>query len=150
MTRLEKCELLKDMGYTYNPETGKIYGKRKKELNAKRNGYIVITVTNKPYSAVYAHHYAWFWVYGDTDFEMLDHINQIKTDNRIDNLRLANSNINQQNRLKTTKGYRWHKVKKKWCSSITTNNKSKHLGCFNIEEDARDAYLQAKEKYHII
>lgn len=150
MTRLEKCELLKKMGYTYNPENGKIYGKRKKELNAKRNGYIIITITNKPYSSIFAHHFAWYMTYGNVDFEMLDHINQIKDDNRIVNLRLANSNINQQNRLKTTKGYRWHKIKKKWCSSITTNNQSTYLGCFNLEEEARNAYLNAKSIYHQI
>ena len=35
MTRLEKCELLKSKGYTYNPETGKIFNRFGKELTAK-------------------------------------------------------------------------------------------------------------------
>ena len=35
MTRLEKCEILKERGYTYNPTNGKIYNPKGKEITGK-------------------------------------------------------------------------------------------------------------------
>jgi hypothetical protein len=52
--------------------------------------------------------------------------------------------------LLKSKGYTWHKHRKKWMSSIKVNKRTIHLGYFETEEKARNAYLQAKEKYHII
>jgi hypothetical protein len=148
MTRLEKCELLKSKGFTYNPETGKIFGVRGKEIIRKnKNGYIIIDINyqNKKYN-IYGHHYAWYWVYGNVDFEMLDHINRDRSDNRISNLRITNHIENQQNQ--DGKGYGFHKRDKKWFAQIWFENKKKWLGYFDTEEEARQAYLSAKLKYH--
>jgi len=147
MTRLEKCELLKDMGYTYNPETGKIYGELGKEIITQNNGYIKIG-SNHIKGNLSAHHFAWYMTYGNVDFEMLDHINRDKIDNCICNLRISNTQKNQFNT--NAKGYYFDKSRNKWRSKISINNKHIHLGRYNTEEEARDAYLQAKEKYHII
>jgi len=38
----------------------------------------------------------------------------------------------------------------KWKAQITVNGKNTYLGSFNIEEEARNAYLNAKLKYHKI
>ena len=48
------------------------------------------------------------------------------------------------------KGYSWNKTMQKYESSIRTDGVKKHLGYFAKEEDARQVYLVAKEKYHII
>ena len=37
------------------------------------------------------------------------------------------------------------KKKNKWRSQISINSKEKHLGLFEKEEDARQAYLDARE-----
>ena len=42
MTRLEKCVILKEKGYSYDKKTGKIYGIRGNEIVGKRNGYIFL------------------------------------------------------------------------------------------------------------
>ena len=79
---------------------------------------------------------------------VIDHKNGIRNDNRIDNLRVV---TRQQNQFNTNaKGYYWNKVNKKWQAGICVNYKIKYLGAFDKEEDARQAYLVAKEKYHII
>ena len=39
---------------------------------------------------------------------------------------------------------------KNWKVQIQVNGKRKFLGCFDNEEDARNTYLEAKAKYHII
>jgi hypothetical protein len=62
-------------------------------------------------------------------------------------LRVVNSSENKQNTI-STKGYTWHKPSKKYQASITINNKRQYLGYYDTEEAAREAYLNAKEKYH--
>jgi hypothetical protein len=148
MTRLERCEILKSKGYTYDPETGKIYGVFGKELKNKIQGYISISGGNNFKGNLLGHHYAYFMTYGHVDFDRLDHFNRIKTDNRISNLRIL---TNQQNSFNTNaKGYCWDKQYQKWRAYIMLNGKQIHLGRFNTEEEARQSYLKAKEKIHII
>jgi hypothetical protein len=81
--------------------------------------------------------------------KQVDHINGIRNDNRKENLRIVNNQINQWNRL-TAKGYTFDKRSKKYRAVIVINMKHINLGSFNIEEEARQAYLDAKQKYHII
>ena len=147
MTRLEKCIALKDKGYIYAPETGKIYGVRGNEITGKRKGYIVLQ-NHKPDFPLQAHHFAWYWVYGNVDFIELDHKDTDKTNNRISNLRI--SNRVQQNQNTNAKGFTWCKKNNKWKSRITFEGKTISLGYFNREEEARQAYLNAKKIYHKI
>jgi hypothetical protein len=78
----------------------------------------------------------------------VDHINRIKTDNRLINLRLVTHQQNQFNR--SAKGYGWDKLANKWKAQIKLNGKSKTIGYYVEEEDARSSYLAAKEELHII
>jgi hypothetical protein len=148
MNRIEKCEILKQKGYSYNALTGKIYNRFGKEITRKTKGYININGGNNFKGFLKGHHYAWFYIYGNVDFKMLDHINRDKTDNRISNLRIV---TNQENKFNTSaKGYIWHKKAKKWMSYIRLNGKSIYLGLFNTEDEARETYINAKQKLHII
>jgi hypothetical protein len=148
MDRLQKCELAKKKGYRYNVDTGEIYGIRGNTLKKKTNGYITLQIQYKPKIELYGHHFAWYMTYDNVDFEILDHINRIKTDNRISNLRKSNTQKNAFN--KNVKGYNLCKKTKKWKSQIKIDGKQIHLGYYEIEEEAKQAYLLAKEKYHII
>jgi hypothetical protein len=142
MTRLEKCELLKFKGYTYDKETGKIFGVRGKEIIRKTKGYIILE------NGLLGHHFAWFMTYENVDFVELDHKNRVRNDNRISNLRISTKV--QQNQNTNAKGYNWHEGTNKWRARIYYDKKQIHLGLFNTEEEARNAYLEAKKKYHII
>ena len=79
----------------------------------------------------------------------IDHINRIRDDNRIENLRLVTHQENHFNRTKT-RGYYWNKKKQKWRAEIQVNGKKIYLGYFDYATDARLAYVTAKKKYHII
>ena len=96
----------------------------------------------------YAHNPAWD-IYNSSTDNSIDHINEARSDNRIENLQCV---TNQENQFKNSKakGYYWNKYKKKWIASICLNRKTILLGNFNEESDAREAYLVAKLKYHII
>ena len=64
----------------------------------------------------------------------------------MNNLRIVTNQENQFNR--NAKGY--HKNGKKFQAQISINGKNINLGMFDTKEEAHQAYLQAKEKYHII
>ena len=112
------------------------------------SGHIQIKIKG---TLVFAHQIVWL-MFNDDLPDQIDHINRIKTDNRITNLRAANSLINAQNagmRLDNTSGYPGVTWKNgKWHSRISCNRKRIHLGCFPNKEDAITAYRTAKETYH--
>ena len=146
MTRLDKCKMLKSKGYNYDPETGKIYGIYGKEIkNINNYGYIRCSYDT---ISLLGHHFGWYMTYGNVDFDELDHINRDRSDNRICNLRISTRSHQGQNR-NDVKGYCWDKQRNKWKSYIMLDQKYIYLGRYNTEEEARNAYLEAKKKYHI-
>jgi len=84
----------------------------------------------------------------------IDHINMVKDDNRISNLRECTRSQNNANRLTCksnksgAKGVCRHKQTGKWMAKMTKDNKSIHLGLFENIEDAAQAYAEAAKKYH--
>lgn len=112
-------------------------------------GYLRITVLGRSY---YAHRLAWFYVKG-TWPDQIDHINGIKSDNRIENLRDVTVQQNNQNKLKAQKnsdskvlGVSWHKKAKKWQAHICVYKERKYLGLFDDVNEAHVAYLKEKER----
>lgn len=94
----------------------------------------------------YANHQDWD-IFNTSADNVIDHINRKKSDNRIENLKKTTQ---QENCFNTdSKGYSWHKGSGKWQGQITVNGNLKPLGYFDTEEDAHNAYLKAKEEYHI-
>ena len=81
---------------------------------------------------------------------MRDHIDGNTLNNQRYNLRFVTSRQNNQNRKNINKsskypGISWHKRDKIWQSRILINCKRKHLGYFNTEAEAFNAYKQAVE-----
>jgi hypothetical protein len=78
------------------------------------------------------------------DGEIVDHINNIKHDNRIYNLRIVSFGLNAHNKTKSknasSKYFGVSKDGKKWKSAITYNGEKKHIGIFEEEIDAAKAY----------
>lgn len=54
----------------------------------------------------------------------------------------------QGRRRSGIKGYSWKKCAGKWVANIGVDYKTIHLGSFTEEEDAKQAYLEAKRNYH--
>ena len=81
----------------------------------------------------------------------IDHIDGNKHNNSIENLRVVNQSQNAWNNYhRDVKGYSWNKTNKKFLAYIKVNYKQIHLGSFDLESDAHNAYLDAKKIYHII
>jgi len=150
MTELERCELAKRKGYTYNPETGDIIGVRGKAIRKKTLGYIHCEIKEKKKQYhLKAHRLAWYLYYGELPKNQIDHIDGDPSNNRINNLRDVTPRQNMFN-IKKAKGYSWHKRDKKYAAKIKVNSKNINIGYFITEEEAHNAYLEAKEKYHVI
>jgi hypothetical protein len=152
MTREEKILLAIEKGYTCNPETGQIYtGRGKEVLSTNKAGYIQIQMQKDGKKICLFGHQFVYYTYFHTLPTCIDHINRIKNDNRISNLREATYQQNNWNRS-NVKGYYIEKrnIKETWVAQIKLNNKTICLGSFETEADARDAYLNAKKIYHII
>lgn len=80
----------------------------------------------------------------------VDHIDGDRTNNDPKNLRDVSRSVNAQNRKKA-KGYSFHKRINKYIATINEPGTGKrlHLGYFENEIDARNAYLTAKRSLHI-
>lgn len=142
----------------YDPDTGYFtwIGSTRAKTNGLRagtpstGGYVIISIDNRLYSA---HRLAWFYVYGQWPKEFLGHIDKKRTNNRIANLREVNKSENMQNqtvyKFGTSAGLLGVcKRGYQFVATIKINKKSKHLGTFATEEEAHQAYLTAKQKYH--
>lgn len=116
-----------------------------------RYGYWKITLDKKRYAA---HRLVWMYVHGQWPDDCIDHINRVRTDNRIANLRLATHAQNRQNLSLTNRnksgvrGVSYDAINKKWRASISVNGKAKNLGRFVSIEEASAAYKVAAAKYH--
>lgn len=141
----------------YDPDIG-IFTWRVQRGSAKK-GAIVGTAHNKGYLQVrldkktyLVHRLAWFYVQNDWPAEETDHINGIKTDNRIINLRMATHKENQENRDaqgNNTSGYKgvtWSNKSQKWQAQICHNGARKQLGVFTDLKTAHEAYLAAADE----
>lgn len=78
---------------------------------------------------------------------VIDHINNDKTDNRVENLQIITNRLNcSKDRVGCSSKYTgvcWYKKTSKWIAQIRINKKLKYLGLFNCELSAAVAYNKA-------
>ena len=115
-------------------------------------GYLSASLCGKRHLV---HRIVWKMVYG-TDAELsIDHIDQNRTNNAPSNLRLATKSENARNVSSARSssksgvlGVHFSQRLNKWRAEICINKKNIYLGLFNDLESAKEAYLEAKKKYH--
>lgn len=113
-------------------------------------GYLVGVVLDNIFQA---HRIVWAMHYGEWPNADIDHINHVKTDNRIANLRTVPQQENTKNRSMMTNntskvmGVAWNKQSEAWCARIGVNYKQVHLGLFSTLEEAVVARKAAEIKY---
>ena len=97
---------------------------------------------------------AWAIHYGHWPNWEIDHINCLRSDNRISNLRQASRAENVRNTRKYknntsgVKGVSFHKSKGKYRAYISVEGKQFNLGYFHALEDAAAAYAVASDDRH--
>ena len=100
------------------------------------------------------HRIIWFLIKKEQPPRILDHINNNKTDNRIENLREVTYSENEQNKNKQknntsgVKGVFWCTRDKKWIARVAKNRKRTCVGYFSDLKDAEQAVKQARKELH--
>lgn len=148
--------------YDYDTHTGEFWHRCKRSgLRTGRkagglgnHGYLSIWLGSRLYLA---HRVAWLLHAGRWPESQIDHINMVKTDNRLENLREATpaqQMMNRRVRRETntgTKGvflrHKHHKRIKKYAAKIKVANEVIPLGNFATTEEAAAAYADAANRY---
>jgi HNH endonuclease len=125
--------------FTYT--AGFLYKEGKKiGLCPDKNGYGKLTIKVEGKNFYMRTHRAIFLFYHGYLPEIVDHINGVVTDNRVENLRSSTKNQNQWNRknnIKSATGRRGVVLKDgRYCASCKVNNTRHHLGSFDTLEEA--------------
>lgn len=149
---LTQSELLREIAY--DPESG--YFKRlglvrgpvtEQAGTVNLQGYRKINILGRRYAA---HRLAWLCVHGEMPSGDVDHINGIRDDNRLANLRVVSQSQNTQNTLESAanksgrKGVSWHAQSGKWRASIGINGRKHSYGLYVSKADAIRAREQAE------
>ncbi|MNQ87894.1 AP2 domain protein [compost metagenome] len=124
--------------------------KRLTEADKLRGKYKEVSINNKKYKS---HRLVWLYAYGEFPKGMVDHIDGNRLNNRVENLRLADSSSNNWNRKLNSnsstkvKGVRVHK-NGNFEARIMCNKISYYLGVFDTIEEAEDAVRNKREELH--
>ncbi len=138
----------------YDPDTGVFTWRVKRRGTAeigtvagcrRDNGYRVISLYDRLYRE---HRLVWLYVHGVWPSDEIDHINGVRDDNRINNLREATRKQNSANRRKLNgdlpKGVTKHRGK--FRAQIRIQGRVKHLGVYDTPEQAHAAYCEVAQK----
>lgn len=148
----------------YDPETGYLWWTKQNVNGTRRDlsrpagssnkrGYSTLTINVIKRQTINSHRVAWFLYHGVWPKDQIDHINNIRGDNRIVNLREATNVQNSCNQKvreggsSRYKGVSWNKKSCKWVAQIRRNNKVIHLGLYHNEEEAALTYNKAALEY---
>jgi hypothetical protein len=143
---------------SYDAETGNLIWKsvinrRRKDLVGQiaglkhHSGYIHITFAGKEYAA---HRVCFYLYHGYWPKNYIDHINGIRDDNRICNLRDVKKSLNAQNQKEHREGKlwgaSWQKRSNNWMARFTHQGKQMYFGSYDTEEQAHKIAKQEFEK----
>lgn len=149
--------------FRYDYETGVLYWRRRnsnrvpKTLEAgtlmKSNGYLYVQVHGRLYPVRRVVMLMCYGFYGEgLD---VDHINHVRNDNRLFNLRFVTRSENSKNQSLSSKsttgvtGVSFLKARKKYIAQIGVNRKLIYLGMFEtLEEAAARAEANLKYKFN--
>jgi hypothetical protein len=136
--------------FDYNPNTGILTKKGTSTqvgfLDSRH--YRSLTINKRMYKA---HRIIWLMVFGHFPEQCIDHINRIKTDNRLVNLKEASFIDNMKNRplqrnnTSSKKGVFF--TQGMWYARIYVEHKTINLGRFSTFELAKQARITAEYKY---
>ena len=119
---------------------------------ASGKGYLRVSLFGKSYLQ---HHIVWLAAHGELPVLDIDHINGIRADNRIANLRETTRAVNMQNLRRAhvdsasqLLGTYFDKRRGRWQASICKAGRNRFLGYFDTAEAAAQAYLTAKRSIH--
>lgn len=154
----------------YEPSTGKIYwaprppGRPGSAWNARNAGRECGIVNNQSYRTVLfrfrgrllcvsIHRLVWFFENGSLPRGEIDHIDGVRTNNHISNLRDVSPGVNQRNARRRSDnvsgvtGVSWAAHVNKWQANTNVAGKRHYLGLYDSFEDACQARLEFQQTH---
>ena len=133
----------------YVAEYQKRFGLGKLAGTPTLDGYRQVRINGKLYRehrVVFMLHHGWVPTY-------LDHINGVRDDNRVENLRPCTQTQNSYNTSgwgghSFPKGVTWHKKARRYQAQISVAGRNKYLGQFKELQDAVAAVNAARAQHH--
>lgn len=123
-----------------------------KEAGSAVKGYRQIQIGHA--RNYYCHVLAWLYVYGEWRPKEVDHRNRDRSDNRIDNLRLATESENgcnkamQRNNTSGVAGVHWLAQARRWQAVISKNGRKMWCKNFRTLDEAAEARRQMLPRIH--
>ena len=141
--------------FRYDSETGKLYWKisRNNYIKVgdeagflKESGYMLVRIKNKKYRLHRVVYKMWHKVEPPA---YIDHINEIKTDNRIENLREIDNGHNLRRSKKGSGVRKPYGKEKKYRAYPCFNGKEYFLGMFDTYEEARQKVVDWEQEKRV-
>lgn len=131
----------------YEPETGKFFSKGRVVGCINKDGYVQIHAFGRTWLA---HRLAWLYVYGEFPRQEIDHIDQVKTNNQISNLRDVSRQENARNILRPKSHNKLcilgiSKYGNRYTAQIGHQGRKIKLGYFANLNEAMKCYQDAKK-----
>lgn len=125
----------------------------KKSKHGNSRGYLLIGISGKNYAA---HRLAWLYVHGKMPLAQIDHIDHVRSNNSIDNLREVTAKTNSRNskihinNKSGMSGVHWCKSKEKWAVTICGGGSKVWGGRFDdyFEAVCRRKSLELEYGFH--
>jgi len=136
--------------YWYNPVTGEMISRRtNRSTGWVEDGYRFIELKGKQYRI---HRLIWMYLHNRWPVEMIDHINGIKLDNRLCNLRevTAKQNAENRNNVQAISGLKgvFPAPRGRWKAAIGHEGQVIYLGTYDTKEKAYEIYCKAVQIFH--
>jgi hypothetical protein len=155
---MEEWKQIDDTDYYINRNgvvVSRKFGKERILKQFKSNGYYTVTLMIDKKKIPYSIHRLlgiYFLGIDKNSDCVIDHIDNNKTNNCLDNLQITTSRINtskdQKNKTSKYTGVSWKKENERWMVHIAINNNRIHLGYFDIDdEDAAGLMYQNAVKH---
>lgn len=115
------------------------------------DGYITVNLSR--YGAFLAHRLAWAHHYGAWPVDQLDHINKVRADNSLRNLKAATNRSNHQNRSNNSSGFpgvSFDKTRGSWLAYFRkTDGTMVNIGRYNTPAAASEARTKHISTYGV-
>lgn len=137
-------DLIRKVSPQHNAPVGSVAG------TVRRDGYRDIRINAKSYLT----HRLIFLMHHGYLPQFIDHIDNNRSNNRIENLRPATNGENSWNQAITSlntsgfKGVSWDKKAQRWRVQVGNDSKKHWGGYYNTAEEANEAAMKLREKLH--